>query len=210
MRMEMNGKATGALVALFALGLTAGLACSQTDTATAAENTGNESGNQGAGDAGAASRDVLGVPELTRTAPGMAKAFGDNYWYLPYAVTNEKMGLAFVEAYKKIVNKGEKPPRALEVPEGKGAGGGDKIYRLHEGVTDLFIQDINQPAATAVSQADIPVIVAQPRPGSTGASVLFMDGHVEFVKWGEFPVTRDFVNALKELDPPEYAEETPE
>lgn len=150
--------------------------------------------------------DPLAPPAMKRTAPGMVNLLGDAYWYLPYAVINEKQGLAFVEAYKEALLKEEEPPRRLDVPEGHGAGGSGKLYRLQSGVTDMFIRDINNPAASAVSTSEIPVMVAQPKPGESGANVLFMDGHVEFVNWGEFPVTKPFINALAKLDPPEYAE----
>jgi prepilin-type processing-associated H-X9-DG protein len=143
---------------------------------------------------------------MSRTAPGMANLLGDAYWYLPYAVTNEKMGLAFLDAYVDYLAEGKTPPDTLEVPQGMGAGGGNQIFRLQPGVHRMFIRDINNPAATAVTTSEIPVMIAQPKPGATGASVLYMDGHVDFVEWGEFPVTKDFINALKKVDPPEYAE----
>jgi prepilin-type processing-associated H-X9-DG protein len=154
--------------------------------------------------------DVLGPPHLERTAPGVANVLGDRYWYLPYAVTNEKMGLAFLEAYADVLAEGERPPESLEVPEGYGAGGGSRIYRLQRGVTDMFIRDINNPAATAVTTSQIPVMIAQPGPGADGANVLFMDGHIEFVPMGEFPVTQKFLKGLRELDPPEWTEEEEE
>lgn len=151
--------------------------------------------------------DPLAPPELPQTAPGMMGLFGSNYWYLPYAVANEEQALAFLDAYEDALAKGENPGKSITVPEGKGAGGRDKLYRLREGVTDTFIANINNPAATAVSQADIPVVIAQPEPGASGANVLFMDGHVDFVPFGDFPVTEDIISALKEIDPPEYAED---
>ena len=154
--------------------------------------------------------DPLGIPPMTRTAPGMANLFGDAYWYLPYAVTNTDQGVAFAKAYADVLQKGQVPPESLKVAPGKGAGGGDTIPKLREGVTQRFIKDIDNPAASAVSQSDIPVIIAQPKPAEGGANVLFMDGHVEFVKYDEFPVTEKFINVLKELDPPEYSEEDKE
>jgi len=150
-------------------------------------------------------KDPLDPPATPRTAPGMANRMGDRYWYLPYAVTNEEQGLAFVEAYERALESEGPPPDPLKVPEGKGAGGRDELYRVHAGVSDLFIEDINEPEESAVASSDIPLLIAQPLPGANGSNVLYLDGHVEFVPWGEFPITKPFIDALSELDPPERA-----
>ncbi len=71
------------------------------------------------------------------------------------------------------------------------------LFRLREGIERFRITDINNPAATAEGQSDIAVMFDNASmetsefnhiPG--GANVLYMDGHVEFVRYpGEFPVT---------------------
>jgi prepilin-type N-terminal cleavage/methylation domain-containing protein/prepilin-type processing-associated H-X9-DG protein len=81
------------------------------------------------------------------------------------------------------------------------------VVRLREGVERFFIEDINNPSATSVAQSEIPMMFDRvdidPKefnhlPG--GANVLFMDGHVNFVKYpGDFPVSRawaEIVNAI--------------
>lgn len=70
-------------------------------------------------------------------------------------------------------------------------------YRLREGIERFFITDINNPAASNMAQSEISVMFDQITtiiegfnhvPG--GANVLFMDGHVEFVKYpSDYPVT---------------------
>jgi prepilin-type processing-associated H-X9-DG protein len=69
-------------------------------------------------------------------------------------------------------------------------GGKDVIYRLREGIERFFITDINNAAASTQAQSDIAImhdgIADEPShfnhiPG--GANVLFLDGHVEFIKW---------------------------
>ena len=75
---------------------------------------------------------------------------------------------------------------------------GGKILRLREGMERFYITDINNAAATAKAQSKLAVmydfISAVPAefnhiPG--GSNVLYMDGHVEFNKYGgAFPVTR--------------------
>lgn len=79
-------------------------------------------------------------------------------------------------------------------------------YRIKEGIERFFITDINNPAGSALSQSTIAtmwdVVSADPSafnhiPG--GANVLFMDGHVSFIKYPSktFPVTTDWANIAK-------------
>lgn len=78
------------------------------------------------------------------------------------------------------------------VVSGSGPGGANMIYRLREGIERFLITDINNPAASAhqCSQSELAimwdVICDEPEhynhvPG--GSNVLFMDGHVEFMRW---------------------------
>jgi len=85
--------------------------------------------------------------------------------------------------------------RVYPLPPGGGNGGSNTLYRLREGIERFLITDINNPAATAKAQSEIFVygdkIQEDPKhfnhvPG--GGNVLYMDGHVEFIKYpGEFP-----------------------
>ncbi|MCP4643505.1 MAG: zf-HC2 domain-containing protein [bacterium] len=74
---------------------------------------------------------------------------------------------------------------------------GKTVYRLREGIERFFISDINNPAATASAQSDVAVMfeaVFDKRRKPKGINVLYMDGHVEFIPYGEaFP-------ALPEVD----------
>jgi len=94
----------------------------------------------------------------------------------------------------------------------RGTGGGKIVFRLREGIERFTITDINNPAGSAQAQSSIPVMLdtmagtlrfdanANLRgtqniglrfnhvPG--GSNVLFMDGHVEFIKYpGRYPIT---------------------
>jgi len=83
---------------------------------------------------------------------------------------------------------------------------GNTIYRIREGIERFLITDINNAAGSALAQSEVPVMWDAVKiavkdfnhvPG--GANVLWMDGHVEFIKYpGKFPVTqcsaRAFVN----------------
>ena len=79
---------------------------------------------------------------------------------------------------------------------------GNTIYRLREGIERFMITDINNPAGSAMAQSEVPVMwdMIYTRiesfnhvPG--GANVLYMDGHVEFIKYpGKYPVTYCFAS----------------
>lgn len=91
----------------------------------------------------------------------------------------------------------------------------DTLYALREGIERFFITDINNPAASAQAQSSIPIMwdtwawtaygdewtaldpvdlaaavaITNHVPG--GSNVLWMDGHVEFVKlWDRYPVNK--------------------
>ena len=78
-----------------------------------------------------------------------------------------------------------------------GNAGTDTVRRLREGIERFLITDINNPAGSATAQSEIftmfDKISANVRlfnhvPG--GCNVLFMDGHVEFIRYpGDAPVS---------------------
>ena len=74
---------------------------------------------------------------------------------------------------------------------GNGNGGGNKVFRLREGIERFVITDINNPAGSAMAQSNIYMMFDQLStnisaynhiPG--GSNVLFMDGHVQFQRFG--------------------------
>ncbi|HNY87166.1 MAG TPA: DUF1559 domain-containing protein [Candidatus Hydrogenedentes bacterium] len=77
-----------------------------------------------------------------------------------------------------------------------GNGSGDTIYRLREGIERFLITDVNNPSASSRAQSDIWVMFDTISknvkyfnhvPG--GSNVLYMDGHVEFIRYpGRVPV----------------------
>ncbi|MBI2425928.1 MAG: hypothetical protein HYV27_24100 [Candidatus Hydrogenedentes bacterium] len=76
------------------------------------------------------------------------------------------------------------------------------MLRLREGIERFLITDINNPAGSAEAQSTIPVMNDRVAtaienfnhiPG--GSNVLYMDGHVSFVKFpGEYPICRMFAH----------------
>lgn len=81
---------------------------------------------------------------------------------------------------------------------GNGNGGSDTVYRLREGIERFLITDINNPAASAKAQSEVYTMfdaistktyAYNHVPG--GSNVLYMDGHVEFIRYeecGEQPI----------------------
>ncbi|MEX2016243.1 MAG: DUF1559 domain-containing protein [Candidatus Hydrogenedentales bacterium] len=77
----------------------------------------------------------------------------------------------------------------------------DTFYRLREGIERFLITDINDPGATQQAQSRLAIMWDQVSKESLsefnhvpgGANVLYLDGHVEFLRYdgefgGEFPV----------------------
>jgi len=85
-----------------------------------------------------------------------------------------------------------------------GAPTGGPIYRLRDGIERFLITDINNPAASARAQSEVPVMwdaiskdIGEFNHVPAGCNVLFMDGHVEFIKYpGEYPVVESFASLL--------------
>jgi prepilin-type processing-associated H-X9-DG protein len=76
------------------------------------------------------------------------------------------------------------------VPAGLGNAGGSTVYRLKEGIERFLITDINNAGSSNLSQSSVYImfdmLATNPSafnhiPG--GSNVLYMDGHVEFMKY---------------------------
>ena len=92
--------------------------------------------------------------------------------------------------------------------QGKGFGGNDVAMRLREGIERFAITDINNAGASALAQSEVVVmfdtfgtteantagvVIFNHIPG--GSNVLYMDGHVEFVRYTDrFPIIDDEEN----------------
>jgi len=83
-----------------------------------------------------------------------------------------------------------------------------RVLRLREGVERFMIEDINDPSRTSVSQSAIPIMfdridieVAGFNHVPGGANVLYMDGHVEFMKYpGPYPASRAWADLIDKLN----------
>jgi prepilin-type processing-associated H-X9-DG protein len=82
------------------------------------------------------------------------------------------------------------------------------VYRLREGIERFFITDINNPAASAMSQSEIAIVHDDTNAkvqGATamfnhvpgGGNVLYLDGHVAFIRYpGDWPVCATWSNIM--------------
>lgn len=79
-------------------------------------------------------------------------------------------------------------------------GGGDILFRLRDGIERFLITDINNAAASARASSSVAILWDHIStnvfdfahiPG--GGNVLYLDGHVEFIKYpaSDFPLTED-------------------
>jgi len=89
----------------------------------------------------------------------------------------------------------------------------ESFYRLREGIERFMITDINNPSGSAQAQSSIPVMwdlawtavdavngwsYFNHIPG--GSNVLYMDGHVEFMRFpGEWPICKAYVAMMNML-----------
>lgn len=85
------------------------------------------------------------------------------------------------------------------------AAGGNVIHRLRDGIERFLITDINNPAGSAMASSRVPLMwdhastkVADFSHVPGGGNVLYLDGHVGFVKYpsNQFPFTIDSARTL--------------
>jgi prepilin-type N-terminal cleavage/methylation domain-containing protein/prepilin-type processing-associated H-X9-DG protein len=122
-----------------------------------------------------------------------------------------QMLMTFVQATATVVDgQATLIDRDMDVPAGQGntPPNGTTIYRLREGIERFMITDINNPAATAIAQSEVPVMWDIVDTNTTdfnhvpgGGNILYMDGHVEFIRYpGEFPMDRAFAKMVELAD----------
>lgn len=94
------------------------------------------------------------------------------------------------------------------VDPGNGNAGGDTVYRLRKGIERFLITDINNPAAGAVAESNIFVMFDNVAVAASqfnhvlgGGNVLYMDGHVSFVRYpGPPPVNSKMAGIMRMFD----------
>ena len=121
---------------------------------------------------------------------------GESFAYLGYSIKNEAEFETLLRA--RTQHAGLENGVAI-VREQDNA----TIQPLREGVERFLITDINNSAGTSTAQSTIPVLIEiatwkykDSVEDFEGTNVLYMDGHVEFVSLGTFPVLPSILDAL--------------
>ncbi len=139
--------------------------------------------------------DMSGVFSLVGIAPpaGYTNAAGQVLKWIMAMYLNTLSGWSTEAGLTAIKIKLDQD---LTVDAGYGNGNGTTIYRLREGIERFLITDINNAGSSAKAQSSIflamDVVSAKSSdfnhvPG--GSNVLYLDGHVSFIKYpGEAPV----------------------
>ncbi|HOV31766.1 MAG TPA: DUF1559 domain-containing protein [Candidatus Hydrogenedens sp.] len=103
-------------------------------------------------------------------------------------------------------NAVKKADEDIDVTQGFGNGRQSKVYRLREGIERFLITDINNPGASNMAQSEVwtmaDTIATKVEhynhiPG--GSNILYMDGHVEFMRYqrdGPAPVNGAVANVI--------------
>ena len=154
--------------------------------------------------------DVL--PSLMGERPDPDCLTSQHYIYLGHAVASEEnMLFLFDEYYRRMTaNEVGFMDIEFEVPGGHGPGNQNKFFRIKDVVNRLFIEDIDRPGMTAVSETQIPLLFdamslyGRHLPNHVvppGGNVMYMDGHVEYLRFPDKklnpPYTADLVEWLR-------------
>ena len=116
--------------------------------------------------------------------PGFARSFFGHTPSEAVARSDLDIDLSEIDEYELIASF-----RTTDAPS-FGNAGTSMLFRLREGIERFLISDIHNPAASARAQSDLFVMADRVShdpvgfnhvPG--GANVLFMDGHVRFVRY---------------------------
>ena len=121
---------------------------------------------------------------------------------------SDKEAEAFFEAYDRLGP--EEHDNNIVVPEGSGNMGSSKLNRLTTYADTFLMTDRNVIiSGTETLASTIPILWDKPstnaknfshhRGGKPGGNVLYLDGHVEFINFGEkFPMTETMARLLEE------------
>ena len=145
-------------------------------------------------------------PTNSHKARGDTRAqFDDHsYYYLGYAMNTDEHAELLAKAYLDAVQRGEPLEGDIDADPGAYSPLNRHLYRLRERVEIEFMTEIFGPRGVMRGrvQAEIPVVIE--RMGNhwrKGGHVLFLDGHIEFIKYpGKFPMTERTIAALESMD----------
>lgn len=144
-----------------------------------------------------------------RSLPDVDCVSNQMYTYMPYAIVTEEQGFYLWDEISRLMFNGEIDfmRKNLVINTNNAPGNSRIFYRQALNIGKVFISDINDPAFDYVADSNIPVMFdsfSLYGQGSLnhdvplGGNVLYLDGHVEFVKYPDkdfkLPYTRDFVD----------------
>ena len=128
-----------------------------------------------------------------------------NYLYMPWVTMDEWTLVPWRLDAQTTIGSPDRVDNDINLSgtqyEGWGtAKNSNTIYRLREGIERFLITNINNPAASAIAQSEVPVMfdfastaVSKFNHVPGGGNCVFLDGHCEFLKYpGEFPMTTLF------------------
>jgi prepilin-type N-terminal cleavage/methylation domain-containing protein/prepilin-type processing-associated H-X9-DG protein len=139
-----------------------------------------------------------------------------SYYYLGWALRPSVMvdpatgdaSPAFTQAFRNQLLEGPVENLTENWAFTDDNGVDQQVFRLKDGIERFFITDINQPAASVLAESEIPIMFDQVSlrvsdfnhvPG--GANVLYMDGHVKFVKYpSDFPCSRAWLEVMAAIE----------
>jgi len=139
-----------------------------------------------------------------------------SYMYLAWATRQDYDWLIWKSATKDARNGDDILPEDFVTADIQSDDG--TLYRLREGIERFFITEINNAAASAVAQSELPVMwdIVCANPGGNGnqfnhvpggMNILYMDGHAEFIKYpGEYPCSEFLAGKLGRGGPTDPAE----
>lgn len=120
-----------------------------------------------------------------------------NGWALSHKLVSSDYSVFALNLHDFVENVLALDPTAVDEdwPLQTSMNGQATIYRLREGIERFFITDINNPAAGAQAQSTIAIMWDQVSEEAShfnhvpgGSNLLYMDGHVEFIRYpGDFP-----------------------
>lgn len=126
--------------------------------------------------------------------PDEALVDDHSYLYLGYALRSEEDLNEFIALYTQTVQDGGDFTKDLVTP------GGKTMYRLGQKATRVLAEN-DGPAAMAVVASETPVLIERPdNHVPRGGNVLYLDGHVQLVKMGNFPMIQEFLDALESFE----------
>ena len=149
---------------------------------------------------GFASRMGVEIPEDIKEMPAQFHETWRDLFQssMPLGIAGDKSG------FKGIVDM----DRTVLDGNGNGGGASKTVYRLREGIERFLVTDINNAASANTAQSgifimldNVSTIVSKYNHVPGGSNVLYMDGHVEFVRYpAQAPVTRSMAAVMHLMD----------